>query len=202
MGRRTRHERRFACDRHFRHPSIDSWHGIGSQGDCPAAETSLELHGEKEREAPEGRVTVRRESIPSTTWPPLHAPDLTNRIPLCNRNRREDASMRLKFAQAPPAIVEEDWKQAWRDSYPCDMPSTVPYPHVPLSACWSGPARPLSRPPGVYALQQGPQLPGAQRPGRCGWPGHWRTWVPARGALSACCCRTFPNTWLRCRRPG
>jgi long-chain acyl-CoA synthetase len=27
-----------------------------------------------------------------------------------------------------------DWKEAWLGAYPCDMPSTVPYPRVPLSA--------------------------------------------------------------------
>jgi long-chain acyl-CoA synthetase len=26
------------------------------------------------------------------------------------------------------------WKQAWLESYPCDMPSEVPYPRVPLHA--------------------------------------------------------------------
>src|SRR5262245_12649609 len=25
-----------------------------------------------------------------------------------------------------------DWKQAWLDAYPCEMPSVVPYPRVPL----------------------------------------------------------------------
>ncbi len=27
-----------------------------------------------------------------------------------------------------------DWRQTWIDTYPCDMPSTVPYPRAPLSA--------------------------------------------------------------------
>jgi long-chain acyl-CoA synthetase len=33
------------------------------------------------------------------------------------------------------------WKQGWLDEYPCDMPSTVPYPRVPLSALLERPAR-------------------------------------------------------------
>src|ERR1700736_2257316 len=34
---------------------------------------------------------------------------------------------------APP-VGAADWRQVWLDSYPCDMPTTVPYPQAPLSA--------------------------------------------------------------------
>ena len=33
---------------------------------------------------------------------------------------------------APPTA--ESWKQSWLGAYPCDMPSSLPYPRVPLSA--------------------------------------------------------------------
>ena len=29
-------------------------------------------------------------------------------------------------------IASADWKQSWLDAYPCDMPSSVPYPRAPL----------------------------------------------------------------------
>lgn len=35
------------------------------------------------------------------------------------------------FASAP---VTQDWRQTWLQGYPCDMPSDVPYPRVPLYA--------------------------------------------------------------------
>ncbi len=33
------------------------------------------------------------------------------------------------------------WQRAWLDAYPCDTPSTVPYPHAPLSALLEQAAR-------------------------------------------------------------
>ncbi len=34
----------------------------------------------------------------------------------------------------PPAVEDPDaWKQFWRDNFPCDEPSSVPYPRIPLS---------------------------------------------------------------------
>jgi long-chain acyl-CoA synthetase len=33
------------------------------------------------------------------------------------------------------------WQRSWLDHYPCDMPSTVPYPHVPLSELLARSAR-------------------------------------------------------------
>src|SRR5437879_1029206 len=30
--------------------------------------------------------------------------------------------------------AHDQWKQPWLDAFPCDMPSTVPYPRVPLWA--------------------------------------------------------------------
>ena len=40
---------------------------------------------------------------------------------------------------APPNA--ESWKQSWLGAYPCDMPSSVPYPRVPLSALLDRAAR-------------------------------------------------------------
>jgi len=43
----------------------------------------------------------------------------------------------MSVLSLPPASFDRpqprDWKQHWLDSYPCDMPSTVPYPRAPLS---------------------------------------------------------------------
>lgn len=36
-------------------------------------------------------------------------------------------------APAVPSDYMDGWKQYWRDTYPCDEPSTVPYPRIPLS---------------------------------------------------------------------
>ena len=32
---------------------------------------------------------------------------------------------------APISVA--DWRQVWLDAYPCDMPSSVPYPQAPLT---------------------------------------------------------------------
>jgi long-chain acyl-CoA synthetase len=32
-----------------------------------------------------------------------------------------------------PALSAKPWQQLWLDEYPCDLPSSVPYPRVPLS---------------------------------------------------------------------
>src|SRR5689334_13508297 len=41
------------------------------------------------------------------------------------------------FLSPEPAVAglqpAEPWQQDWRNRYPCDMPSCVPYPRVPLS---------------------------------------------------------------------
>jgi long-chain acyl-CoA synthetase len=34
-----------------------------------------------------------------------------------------------------------DWRQVWLDSYPCDVPSTIPYPRAPLTALLETAAR-------------------------------------------------------------
>ncbi len=41
-----------------------------------------------------------------------------------------------------------DWRQVWLDSYPCDMPSTVPYPQAPLTALLETAARRFPNRPG------------------------------------------------------
>ena len=42
---------------------------------------------------------------------------------------------------AAASVGSADWKQVWLDSYPCDMPSSVPYPRAPLSALLDTAAR-------------------------------------------------------------
>ena len=36
--------------------------------------------------------------------------------------------------EAGGAVGAVSWRQGWLDHYPCDMPSSVPYPRVPLTA--------------------------------------------------------------------
>lgn len=43
--------------------------------------------------------------------------------------------------EAGGAVVPVSWRQGWLDDYPCDMPSTVPYPRVPLTALLERAAR-------------------------------------------------------------
>jgi long-chain acyl-CoA synthetase len=42
----------------------------------------------------------------------------------------------MKTRQAPVTSrpPTTDWQEVWRTAYPCDIPSTVPYPHAPLTA--------------------------------------------------------------------
>src|SRR5262245_37397974 len=61
---------------------------------------------------------------------PLHAPHSPPR-PLGRppqRRPKEAPVMR------PPTGYDDTWKRAWLEAYPCDMPSVVPYPRVPLRA--------------------------------------------------------------------
>jgi long-chain acyl-CoA synthetase len=37
-------------------------------------------------------------------------------------------------APASPPARAADWRRAWLDAYPCDQPSSVPYPQAPLTA--------------------------------------------------------------------
>ena len=49
------------------------------------------------------------------------------------------------MATLPEAVTapvgSSDWRQVWLDSYPCDMPTTVPYPRAPLTALLETTAR-------------------------------------------------------------
>ena len=49
------------------------------------------------------------------------------------------------MATLPEAVTapvgSSDWRQVWLDSYPCDMPTTVPYPRAPLTALLETAAR-------------------------------------------------------------
>ena len=40
--------------------------------------------------------------------------------------------MTTDVARQPPGPEELVWRQGWLDAFDCDMPSTVPYPRVPL----------------------------------------------------------------------
>ena len=42
---------------------------------------------------------------------------------------------------AGTTLAAAPWPRAWLDAYPCDMPSSVPYPHAPLSALLEHAAR-------------------------------------------------------------
>ncbi len=56
------------------------------------------------------------------------------------------------------------WKQGWLDAFPCDMPSSVPYPRVPLYTLLEHAACSISGPTGVYSLRRTNQLRAAGRP--------------------------------------
>lgn len=49
--------------------------------------------------------------------------------------------MRMEYASAPMAASLDAWKQGWLKSHACDMPSTVPYPRIPLSGLLDRSAR-------------------------------------------------------------
>src|SRR5947207_15051465 len=35
---------------------------------------------------------------------------------------------------APGQVAQPLWHRVWLDAYPCDVPSSIPYPNIPLSA--------------------------------------------------------------------
>src|SRR5262249_28748082 len=39
------------------------------------------------------------------------------------------------------AVVATPWQHAWLDAYPCDVPSSVPYPRAPLTVLLESAAR-------------------------------------------------------------
>ncbi len=49
--------------------------------------------------------------------------------------------MRLHLEPEPTGTARASWQQGWLDEFPCDMPSVVPYPRVPLSALLERSAR-------------------------------------------------------------
>jgi long-chain acyl-CoA synthetase len=50
--------------------------------------------------------------------------------------------MRAYVEQGEVQLVRDgDWRKAWQQEYPCDMPSVVPYPQAPLSALLERAAR-------------------------------------------------------------
>ena len=49
------------------------------------------------------------------------------------------------FGQGPGRRAVPLWQRVWLDAYPCDVPSSLPYPNIPVSALlettaqrWSG----------------------------------------------------------------
>ena len=49
--------------------------------------------------------------------------------------------MRTDSLIADVAPAESDWKAFWRAAYPCDEPTTIPYPRVPLAELLRAAAR-------------------------------------------------------------
>src|SRR5215472_4391954 len=49
-----------------------------------------------------------------------------------DRTGRRATVMPLPSTVRPTGQQDVSWQQSWLDEYPCDMPSSVPYPHVPL----------------------------------------------------------------------
>src|SRR5207245_8681103 len=49
--------------------------------------------------------------------------------------RKEEQTMAPSgFGHGPGRRAVSLWQRAWLDAYPCDVPSSLPYPYVPVSA--------------------------------------------------------------------
>src|SRR4051794_15403724 len=108
----------------------------------------------------------------------------------------------------PPPPDGTDWRRFWLNTYPCDVPSLVPYPRVPLGTLLEQSARrfpgrrpppappppppprplagppppPFPRPARLHPLRQGHHLPRVARPGPAPGPGPHRPGRPPRPA--------------------
>ena len=48
---------------------------------------------------------------------------------------------RSGLRSGPNHNAEPLWQRVWLDAYPCDVPSSIPYPNIPLSALLETSAR-------------------------------------------------------------
>lgn len=49
--------------------------------------------------------------------------------------------MRSQPCHAPGAYIKDSWQEAWKEAYPCETPSVVPYPRAPLTVLLEKAAR-------------------------------------------------------------
>src|SRR4051812_13842592 len=71
----------------------------------------------------------------------LHSPPAARHITGRRAPGRRGFAM-LPHPEIPQAAPEPAlWKQGWLDEYPCDMPSSVPYPRIPLGGLLERSAR-------------------------------------------------------------
>src|SRR5262249_41067750 len=58
------------------------------------------------------------------------------------RKRDEEGTMDLTISPATATVAPTDrWERHWLDKFPCDAPSGVPYPYVPVSVLLQEAAR-------------------------------------------------------------
>src|SRR5436190_19398630 len=55
--------------------------------------------------------------------------------------RGETTMASIGFGQGPGRRAVPLWQRVWLDAYPCDVPSSLPYPNIPLSALLETTAR-------------------------------------------------------------
>ena len=86
------------------------------------------------------------------------------------RARREGSVMATPYRTSVNAPARAaDWRQTWLDAYPCDMPTTVPYPRAPLTALLETAARRFPDQPPAPSTANPPRSPSSTtRP--AGWP--------------------------------
>ncbi len=82
------------------------------------------------------RSSVSRLSVPLPCCNPVRVSRVNERL------RRKESRRDAPVAELrSPELSVPSWQQSWLDEYPCDMPSSVPYPRVPLSALLERAAR-------------------------------------------------------------
>ena len=111
----------------------------------PVEKATYNITGRRE-EAPESASHTYglQDPDPSRTHPPLSVPctPAIDRGARREPSAREEGSVMATLSEAVTAPVgSSDWRQVWLDSYRCDMPTTVPYPRVPLTALLETAAR-------------------------------------------------------------
>ena len=183
-------------------PSVNPFHAS-----CPGEEGNVEYTREKRREAPESLLHTLGLQGPDpsrTLIPPLPVPARPRslRVRDAQSSARRKVPSWQRYRTPDRAVGPSDLEAGLARSYPCDMPTTVPYPRAPLTALLETSARRFPDRPGLHALRQADLVRPARRSGPAPGPRRWPASARNRADMSDCFCRTFRNTWSRCRRSG